>query len=81
MGRHVVGCMAPQGEQLTGERSLLCAMALEGNITRRIGNIICGNGRVVGDLLYDERGQPTSVLVGPMPVEKPSDRPRSVIPQ
>ena len=47
-------------------------MALEGNITRRIGNIICGNGRMVGDLLYDERGQTTSILVGPMAVEEPA---------
>ena len=70
MGRRVVGCTSPQGEQLTRERGLLCAMALKGDLTRRIGNIVCGDGRVVGDLLYDKRGQPTSILVGPMTVEQ-----------
>ena len=71
MGRRVVGCTAPQGEQLTRERRLLRAMALEGELTRWIGNVICGNGRMVGDLLYDERRQPTSILVGPMAVKQP----------
>lgn len=46
-------------------------MTLEGNLTRCIGNIICGNGRMVGDLLHDKRCQPTSILVGPMTVEQP----------
>ena len=68
----VVGCTASQNEQLTGERGLLCAMTLEGDLTRLIGNIIGGDGWVVGDLLYDERGQTTSILVGPMAVEEPN---------
>jgi hypothetical protein len=57
-------------------------MALKGDLTRRIGNIICGDRRVVGDLLYDERGHPTPILVWPMTVEEPKIKvPDSVIPQ
>ena len=57
------GVQSCKGTHLTGERSLLRVMALEGDPARSIGDIIRGNRKVVGDLLYDECRQITSVRI------------------
>ncbi len=72
MDRHVIGwAQRHRVNRLTRERRLLCAVALEGDLTRFIGDVICGDGGVVGDLLDDESCQPSTILVRPVTVEQP----------
>ena len=54
------------------EASLLSRVTLEGKTLGRVADVVCGDGRVVRDLLDDEVGLPTAVLIGPKTVEQPT---------
>ena len=63
--------IAGRGRQRTGEGRLLRVVALEDESLGGVRDVVCGDGRVVRDLLDDEVGAPAPVLVGPVAVEQP----------
>ena len=54
------------------EASLLSRVTLEGKTLGRVADVVCGDGRVVRDLLDDEIRLAAAVYVGPVAIEEPT---------